>query len=84
MATATCRLTTADWRKNVREALTAILVKDMSRALLLAAAAFALTLATGGYWVRCLRAKRLGKQSRAEGPQRHSVKTGTRAAEGVG
>ena len=67
----------------MREALTAILVKDMSRALLLAAAAFALTLATGGYWVRFLRAKRIGKQIRAEGPQSHIVKTGTPTMGGI-
>lgn len=67
----------------MREALTSILVKDMSRALLLAAAAFALTLATGGYWVRFLRAKRIGKQIRAEGPQSHIVKTGTPTMGGI-
>src|SRR5689334_22421352 len=55
----------------------------MSRALLLAAAAFVLTLATGGYWVRFLREKRIGKQIRAEGPQSHIVKTGTPTMGGI-
>ena len=57
--------------------LTAILVKDMSRALLLAATAFVLTLITGGYWVRFLRERKIGKQIRVDGPQSHMIKTGT-------
>ena len=44
----------------MRDALTAVLVKDMPRALLLAAAAFVLTLATGGFWVRFLRENGIG------------------------
>ena len=64
-------------------ALRSVLVDTMSRALLLAAAAFVLTLATGGYWVRFLREKRIGKQIRAEGPQSHIVKTGTPTMGGV-
>jgi phospho-N-acetylmuramoyl-pentapeptide-transferase len=67
----------------VRDALTAVLVKDMPRALLLAAAAFALTLTTGGYWVRFLRRHRIGKQIRAEGPERHLIKTGTPTMGGI-
>ncbi|HEX9369383.1 MAG TPA: phospho-N-acetylmuramoyl-pentapeptide-transferase [Roseiflexaceae bacterium] len=55
----------------------------MSRALLLAAAAFVLTLATGGYWVRFLREKRIGKQIRAEGPESHLIKTGTPTMGGI-
>jgi phospho-N-acetylmuramoyl-pentapeptide-transferase len=55
----------------------------MPRALLLAAAAFVLTLATGGYWVRFLREKRIGKQIRAEGPESHMIKTGTPTMGGI-
>ncbi len=63
--------------------LEALLVRDMPRALLLAATAFMLTLLTGGYWVRFLRAKKIGKQIRVEGPQSHMVKTGTPTMGGV-
>ncbi len=63
--------------------LEAILVRDMPRALLLAATAFVLTLITGGYWVRFLREKKIGKQIRIEGPQSHLVKTGTPTMGGV-
>ena len=61
----------------MQDTLVALLVDDMSRALLLAAAAFMLTLITGGFWVRFLRARKIGKQIRVEGPQSHMVKTGT-------
>jgi len=68
---------------HVRETLQALLVQDMARALLLAAAAFILTLATGGYWIRFLRRHRIGKQIRLEGPQSHLVKTGTPTMGGI-
>ncbi len=61
----------------------AVRVPDVSRALLLAAAAFVLTLATGRYWVRFLREKKIGKQIRVEGPQSHIVKTGTPTMGGI-
>jgi len=67
----------------VQEALRAVLVQDMARALLLAAAAFVLTLATGGFWVRFLRDHKIGKQIRVEGPQSHMVKTGTPTMGGI-
>jgi len=67
----------------VGDILEALLVRDMPRALLLAATAFMLTLLTGGYWVRFLRAKKIGKQIRVEGPQSHMVKTGTPTMGGV-
>lgn len=67
----------------MREVLKAVLVQDMPRALLLAAAAFVLTLTTGGYWVRFLRAHRIGKQIRAEGPESHLIKTGTPTMGGI-
>jgi phospho-N-acetylmuramoyl-pentapeptide-transferase len=67
----------------VQETLQSLLVQDMPRALLLAAAAFAVTLISGGYWVRFLRAKKIGKQIRAEGPQSHVVKTGTPTMGGI-
>ena len=63
--------------------LEALLVRDMPRALLLAAMAFVLTLITGGYMVRFLRAKKIGKQIRVEGPQSHMVKTGTPTMGGI-
>ncbi|KAB8142185.1 phospho-N-acetylmuramoyl-pentapeptide-transferase [Chloroflexia bacterium SDU3-3] len=61
----------------------AIQVPDVSRALLLAAASFVLTLVGGVYWLRLLRAKRIGKQIRLEGPQSHMVKTGTLTMGGI-
>ena len=67
----------------MQSALRSVLVNDMSRALLLAAAAFVLTLATGGQWVRFLRKHRIGKQIRAEGPESHMIKTGTPTMGGV-
>jgi phospho-N-acetylmuramoyl-pentapeptide-transferase len=67
----------------VEKVFQAILVQDMSRALLLAATAFVLTLISGGYWVRFLRAKKIGKQIRVEGPQSHLIKTGTPTMGGV-
>ncbi len=67
----------------MRELLVAVLVQDMARALLLAAAAFVLTLITGGYWIRFLRAHNIGKQIRVEGPQSHMVKTGTPTMGGI-
>jgi phospho-N-acetylmuramoyl-pentapeptide-transferase len=67
----------------VQNALRAVLIQDMPRALLLAAAAFVLTLATGSYWVRFLREKRIGKQIRIEGPQSHMIKTGTPTMGGI-
>jgi phospho-N-acetylmuramoyl-pentapeptide-transferase len=67
----------------VEDVLTAVLVRDMPRALLLAATAFVLTLITGGYWVRFLREKKIGKQIRVEGPQSHMVKTGTPTMGGI-
>jgi phospho-N-acetylmuramoyl-pentapeptide-transferase len=67
----------------MRDVLYAVLVKDMPRALLLAAAAFILTLLSGGFWIRFLRAKKIGKQIRIDGPQSHMVKTGTPTMGGI-
>lgn len=67
----------------MQEALRSVLVPDMARALLLAAMAFVLTLFTGGYWIRYLRAKGIGKKIRVEGPQSHIVKTGTPTMGGI-
>jgi phospho-N-acetylmuramoyl-pentapeptide-transferase len=55
----------------------------MARALLLAAAAFVITLVSGGFWVRFLRNKGIGKKIRVEGPQSHIVKTGTPTMGGI-
>jgi phospho-N-acetylmuramoyl-pentapeptide-transferase len=49
----------------------------MSRALLLAAGAFVVTLIFGRYWLSVLRRYRIGKRVRVDGPQSHLVKTGT-------
>jgi phospho-N-acetylmuramoyl-pentapeptide-transferase len=67
----------------VQEALRSVLVPDIARALLLAAAAFVLTLLSGGYWIRFLRANGIGKKIRVEGPQSHIVKTGTPTMGGI-
>ncbi len=52
-------------------------VSNVSRSLLLAGGAFALTLFGGYYWVCWLRAHNIGKRVRDDGPQSHIVKTGT-------
>lgn len=67
----------------MRDALEALLIPNLARALLLGAMAFVITLITGGYWVRFLRDKKIGKQIRVEGPQSHMVKTGTPTMGGV-
>ena len=61
----------------MQEALRSLLVRDMSRALLLAAGAFLVTLIFGRYWLGVLRRYRIGKRVRVDGPQSHLVKTGT-------
>lgn len=65
------------------DVLRAVLVQDMARALLLGAAAFVLTLITGGCWVRFARAHKIGKQIRIEGPQSHMTKMGTPTMGGI-
>ncbi|NJK79298.1 MAG: phospho-N-acetylmuramoyl-pentapeptide-transferase [Chloroflexaceae bacterium] len=65
------------------EFLHAVLVQDLARALLLAAAAFILTLIAQGFWVRFARANNLGKRIRADGPQSHMVKMGTPTMGGI-
>ena len=61
----------------MQEALRSLLVRDMSRALLLAAGAFVVTLIFGYFWLNVLRHYRIGKRVRVDGPQSHLVKTGT-------
>ena len=65
------------------EVLRAVLVQDMARALLLAAAAFVLTLLVGGWWVGFATRHKLGKQIRSDGPQSHLTKMGTPTMGGV-
>lgn len=65
------------------DVLRAVLVQDMARALLLAAAAFVLTLFVGGWWVKFARRHKLGKQIRIDGPQSHMTKMGTPTMGGV-
>lgn len=67
----------------MREMFFTLLVPDIARALLLAAAAFAVTLFSGDFWVRLLRHYKIGKKIRAEGPQSHLVKTGTPTMGGI-
>ncbi len=61
----------------VQETLRTMLVNDMSRALLLAAGAFVVTLIFGRYWLKVLQHYRIGKRVRQEGPVSHYIKTGT-------
>lgn len=65
------------------EVLRAVLVQDMARALLLAAAAFVLTLFVGAWWLRFARRHKLGKQIRVDGPQSHMAKMGTPTMGGI-
>ncbi|RRR75383.1 MAG: phospho-N-acetylmuramoyl-pentapeptide-transferase [Candidatus Viridilinea halotolerans] len=65
------------------DVLRAVLVQDMARALLLAAAAFVLTLFVGAWWVSFARRHKLGKQIRVDGPQSHLTKMGTPTMGGV-
>jgi len=65
------------------DVLRAVLVQDMARALLLAAAAFALTLIVGAWYVPFARRHKLGKQIRADGPQSHLTKMGTPTMGGI-
>jgi phospho-N-acetylmuramoyl-pentapeptide-transferase len=65
------------------DVLRAVLVQDMARALLLAAAAFLLTLLVGLWWVRFARRHKLGKQIRIDGPQSHMTKMGTPTMGGI-
>lgn len=67
----------------MQNALQALFVPDLARALLLAATAFVLTLATGGFWIKFLRANGIGKKIRVDGPQSHIVKTGTPTMGGI-
>jgi phospho-N-acetylmuramoyl-pentapeptide-transferase len=59
------------------------LVVKLAEALLLAAAAFILTLLIGRWWIRWLKAHNIGKSIRVEGPQSHQIKTGTPTMGGV-
>ncbi len=61
----------------VQNTLRSLLVLDMSRALLLAAGAFVVTIIFGRYWLSVLQRYRIGKRVRVDGPQSHLVKTGT-------
>jgi phospho-N-acetylmuramoyl-pentapeptide-transferase len=63
--------------------LRTIVVNDAAPTVLLASGAFLITLFTGGYWVRWLRTKKIGKQVRADGPQAHLAKTGTPTMGGI-
>jgi phospho-N-acetylmuramoyl-pentapeptide-transferase len=59
------------------------LVVKLAEALLLAGAAFVLTLIVGRWWIRWLKAHNIGKSIRLEGPQSHLIKTGTPTMGGV-
>jgi phospho-N-acetylmuramoyl-pentapeptide-transferase len=59
------------------------MVSPQAATVLLAGGAFLLTLLTGGYWVRWLREKKIGKQVRSDGPEKHLIKTGTPTMGGI-
>ncbi|MBA3471063.1 MAG: phospho-N-acetylmuramoyl-pentapeptide-transferase [Herpetosiphonaceae bacterium] len=59
------------------------LVVKLAEALLLAAAAFILTLLIGRWWIRWLKTHNIGKSIRVDGPQSHQIKTGTPTMGGV-
>lgn len=59
------------------------LIEKLAEALLLAGAAFVITLIIGRWWVRWLRAHNIGKAIRVDGPQSHQIKTGTPTMGGV-
>ncbi len=63
--------------------LHAVLIHDVARALLLAAAAFLLMLLAERWWIRFARANNLGKQIRVDGPQSHMTKMGTPTMGGI-
>lgn len=63
--------------------LQAVLIHDLAPALLLAAAAFVVTLFAEGLWIRFALAHKLGKRIRADGPQSHMVKMGTPTMGGI-
>lgn len=65
------------------DVLRAVLVQDMARALLLAAAAFVLTLIVGAWYVPFAQRHGLRKQIRADGPQSHLSKAGTPTMGGI-
>ncbi|GAA5526544.1 phospho-N-acetylmuramoyl-pentapeptide-transferase [Herpetosiphon gulosus] len=59
------------------------LVLKLAEALLLAGAAFVLTLVLGRWWIRWLKAHNIGKAIRVDGPQSHMIKIGTPTMGGV-
>ncbi|MBN1483508.1 MAG: phospho-N-acetylmuramoyl-pentapeptide-transferase [Chloroflexia bacterium] len=54
-----------------------LLAREMSEALVQGAVAFLFTVLWGGWLVRFLRQRRIGKKIRQEGPERHQAKSGT-------
>lgn len=65
------------------EFLRTAVVSDVARTLLLSGGAFILTLISGHFWIKWLKANNIGKQIREEGPQSHLTKTGTPTMGGV-
>lgn len=63
--------------------LRAVLIHDVARALILAAAAFLVMLVVEGWWIRFARSHQLGKQIRADGPESHLKKMGTPTMGGI-
>jgi phospho-N-acetylmuramoyl-pentapeptide-transferase len=59
------------------------MVSPEAATVLLAGGTFLLTLLTGGHWVRWLRDKKIGKQVRSDGPEKHLAKTGTPTMGGI-
>lgn len=63
--------------------LRAVLVQDVARALVLAAAAFLVMLLVEGWWIQFARKHKIGKQIRVEGPESHMTKMGTPTMGGI-
>lgn len=63
--------------------LKAVLIHDIARALVLAAAAFLVVLVAEGWWIRIARVYKLGKRIRVDGPESHMIKMGTPTMGGI-
>jgi phospho-N-acetylmuramoyl-pentapeptide-transferase len=63
--------------------LRGVLIHDVSRALVLAAAAFLLMLMAEGWWIKLAHKYKIGKQIRVDGPESHMTKMGTPTMGGI-
>jgi phospho-N-acetylmuramoyl-pentapeptide-transferase len=67
----------------VQETFRILLVPDLARSLLLAATAFIITVAMGGWWIRRLRAWRILKRERGDVPAGRQRQSGTPTMGGI-